>query len=353
MDVDQQQLVRMLKEQLTVREKEVKAWRDFALHKSGAYEEARALDRRLSTDLLSNGGGDVGADFVAQLKEEYATRAAETEKAYKVVLNCAFGGFGLSMKALERISELTGVLCDDKRLDIPRHHWALVRTVEELRWKAHSNADDSLRKHEKCSDEDWGALKVVELKGDFYEVTEYDGYEGVQQPGEVDWKSAEDGYSTAELDDTRFRGIFGDHDRSLEDVAETGTWVCDECSKRKPRDGGPDAWRQLIFLNRCGYEVRSPHAKWWCDHCKGLSAEALRGERQNRERFHQEGSLIWDARMHDTEVDDAKAELENPSYGGTEEEKSKKRKLDELTLEYGDRTSAMKAQRQLERYALF
>ena len=355
---------RRLEQRLEWRERELEAWRNFALHESGAHAAARALDLKLSTEVpmgdkdpcgcLYHGDSGVGAEFASKFQEECAAREAEAEYKYKVVVHRPHGGFGLSKAAMERVSELTGEFYNDSlgARDIPRHHWALVKTVEELRWKAHYDADYD-RSHRSDykppPDEDWGPFEVVELKGHLYNVTEYDGAEGVDQPGQGYWTSAKDGFSSAEPDGARRSGISGDAHRSLEAAAEPGTWICDECNERKPRVDGPAAWRQLIYSTysgRQGPRVRA--GEWWCAHCDGLSAEALDGERKDRERSGRESLLIHDAQDADERVDYAKADLKDPPDYGTAEQKAKKRQLDELILEYGDVDSARSAQQEIE-----
>ena len=101
----------------------------------------------------------------------------------KLVINCRFGGFGLSdaaivrliqlgsqyarMRTLEEVAEWPGggaLYCEH---DIPRHDKLLVQVVEELGDKASGNS---------------AKLCVVEIDGNEYAVDEYDGQETVDTP---------------------------------------------------------------------------------------------------------------------------------------------------------------------------
>lgn len=98
----------------------------------------------------------------------------------KVVYNCCHGGFGLSEAALTRLVELGLEVPEDPyktpeevaaSLDIPRHHPLLVRVVQELGKKASAFSAN---------------LKIATIEGRLYRITEYDGLERVETPGE-DW----------------------------------------------------------------------------------------------------------------------------------------------------------------------
>ena len=90
---------------------------------------------------------------------------------HKVVINSCYGGFGLSDKAVARLKELG--LEFRWEHDIPRHHPLLVQVVEELEDEASGS---------------YAKLEVVEIYSKLYQVTEYDGFEGIKTPGDhVDW----------------------------------------------------------------------------------------------------------------------------------------------------------------------
>ena len=90
---------------------------------------------------------------------------------HKVVINSCYGGFGLSDKAIARLKELG--LEFRWEHDIPRHHPLLVQVVEELEDEASGT---------------YAKLEVVEIYSKLYQVTEYDGFEGIKTPSDhVDW----------------------------------------------------------------------------------------------------------------------------------------------------------------------
>ena len=104
---------------------------------------------------------------------------------HKVVINTCFGGFGLSKKArnwLERVVSLCPeALWDTERESefkytmvsaMPRHHPMLVACVEEFGRAANGE----------CAE-----LKVVELPGNQYKITERDGAEWLTTPETAMW----------------------------------------------------------------------------------------------------------------------------------------------------------------------
>ena len=104
---------------------------------------------------------------------------------HKVVINDDFGGFGLSEKArnwLERVVSLCPMeLWDTARASefkyemvnhMPRHHPMLVACVEEFGYAA--NAEGS-------------SLKVVEIPGSQYIISQRDGHELVTAPESIEW----------------------------------------------------------------------------------------------------------------------------------------------------------------------
>lgn len=109
----------------------------------------------------------------------------------KVVYNACYGGFSLSQEAVLLAREISG---NDKWGDCPmkgeaysdgskcsqfhgyisgidRHDPVLVEVVERLGDKASG-----------------GCAKLrIEHVGNMYRIDEYDGYESVQQPKDIDW----------------------------------------------------------------------------------------------------------------------------------------------------------------------
>ena len=94
----------------------------------------------------------------------------------KVVINKCYGGFHLSQDAKVLLASMAPELVIDGRLSvdsIPRHHPALVKTVETLGGTAGG---------------EYALLKVIEIPdGIEYEVDEYDGWEIVYEVGHV-WR---------------------------------------------------------------------------------------------------------------------------------------------------------------------
>lgn len=84
----------------------------------------------------------------------------------KVVINCCFGGFSLSNKALEYLEENFGISTDEYS-DMERHHPALVATVEHLGDNASGR---------------YANLQVINIHGNQYRVEEYDGSESIITP---------------------------------------------------------------------------------------------------------------------------------------------------------------------------
>ena len=90
----------------------------------------------------------------------------------KVVINCCYGGFCLSQRAIDRYNELTGKSIEDY-IDIARDDRVLVQVVEELG----DDASDSLAE-----------LVVRDIpKGSKYRITEYDGYERIEINDNIEW----------------------------------------------------------------------------------------------------------------------------------------------------------------------
>lgn len=106
----------------------------------------------------------------------------------KVVYNACYGGFSLSRKAAERLAQLGDPGMDEEiklrddsafrslgdhyRTELPRHDPRLIQVVEEFGEDA-SGA---------CAN-----LQIAEIEGNRYIIDEYDGFESVQTPEDIDW----------------------------------------------------------------------------------------------------------------------------------------------------------------------
>ncbi len=91
---------------------------------------------------------------------------------FKVVINATYGGFGLSDAAEERLKAEGMDISDPFR--VCRHDPRLVRVVEEMGAKAALSKGD--------------ALTIEEVEGDRYYITEYDGWESIVTPQDVEKK---------------------------------------------------------------------------------------------------------------------------------------------------------------------
>ena len=91
--------------------------------------------------------------------------------ANKVVYNSDFGGFGLSELAKEYLLRNYGLTEADIN-KLPRHDPRLVRCVEALGEQAN---------------DDYSKIVVKELKGNRYRIDEYDGWESVVEPDDIEW----------------------------------------------------------------------------------------------------------------------------------------------------------------------
>lgn len=92
---------------------------------------------------------------------------------YQVVINCCYGGFALSDKALAWLAN-RGVKLDSPYPttdDLPRHHPLLVECVKVLGKEASG---------------DMSKLDIVSVTGN-YRVTEYDGFESIETPEAMKW----------------------------------------------------------------------------------------------------------------------------------------------------------------------
>lgn len=84
-----------------------------------------------------------------------------------VVINDCYGGFGLSVRALEEYKRLSGAGPDTYDRDIPRDDPYLVKIVKELGMGANGTHAN---------------LKIVEIPGDVdWLIQEYDGAEWVAE----------------------------------------------------------------------------------------------------------------------------------------------------------------------------
>ena len=95
----------------------------------------------------------------------------------KVVYNSSYGGFSISLAALERMQELgfKGEAAVSEEYvalyDCTRHDPILVQAVEELGPKANGTHAD---------------LSIATVSGP-YRIQEYDGSETVMEPGNYKW----------------------------------------------------------------------------------------------------------------------------------------------------------------------
>lgn len=101
-----------------------------------------------------------------------------SKKKRKIVINVDYGGFGLSDKALARLTELKGTYFDIYNIkEIERHDPDLVKVVEELGKESWGR---------------WSQLKIVKIDADDkYIIVDYDGAETLELASEFlkkDWK---------------------------------------------------------------------------------------------------------------------------------------------------------------------
>lgn len=93
--------------------------------------------------------------------------------SYQVVINCCYGGFHLSNKALKWLAD-KGLDLDDSYPSLsalPRHHPLLVECINVLGQEASGELSN---------------LEIVTVTGK-YRIHEYDGYESIQTPESVTW----------------------------------------------------------------------------------------------------------------------------------------------------------------------
>ena len=98
----------------------------------------------------------------------------------KIVYNSCFGGFGLSLAAIQRYAEIKGVDYKTVKeyviLRGGRADPVLVQVVEELGDKANGA---------------YASLQIAEVPaGSRYRIDEYDGRESVMTPDDYEWEIA-------------------------------------------------------------------------------------------------------------------------------------------------------------------
>ena len=94
-----------------------------------------------------------------------------------VVYNNCYGGFSLSGEGIELFNELSGEVWTN---DIPRHHPALIKVVEQVGESAAGKFSD---------------LQIVQIPGLQYNINEYDGDETVEVPENKTWIKVSNEYS--------------------------------------------------------------------------------------------------------------------------------------------------------------
>ena len=90
--------------------------------------------------------------------------------ATKVVYNACYGGFGLSERAFDWM-EAHGVK-KETVCYMERHNHLLVQCIEKLGNDANTSFSD---------------LRIAEIEGNMYRIEEYDGYEEVVEPKDMNW----------------------------------------------------------------------------------------------------------------------------------------------------------------------
>ena len=90
----------------------------------------------------------------------------------KIVFNGAYGGYGIPDEVGKKYNEIAGTNYKSTwdMEDIPRHDKLLVQLVEE--YFASGGETD---------------LLITEIKGNRYRIEEYDGWESVVEPDDIDW----------------------------------------------------------------------------------------------------------------------------------------------------------------------
>ena len=96
--------------------------------------------------------------------------------SHKIVVNKCYGGFSLSPKA----AKMMGLEVDELSIDfgavhcreIPRHSTELVKVVEDMGKEASGS---------------YAKLQIEVIKGNLYQIGEYDGMEWVETPESQEW----------------------------------------------------------------------------------------------------------------------------------------------------------------------
>ena len=143
----------------------------------------------------------------------------------KVVINACYGGFGLSREACQRYWDLKGQqvwIEDDKEYPaLGMFTVWLVSPSERVKHKtshqfSSMSMDERVAYNRKVSEQTWhdrdvkrndpvlvqvveelgdkangkySKLQVVEVNG-LYKIDEYDGYESIETPGQIEWQYA-------------------------------------------------------------------------------------------------------------------------------------------------------------------
>lgn len=102
----------------------------------------------------------------------------------KAVINTHYGGFGISKEVYDWLKEHN---IDEKYIkcirntyyyyDGPRHHPLLIQCIEELG----EESNDILSN-----------LTIIEFEGDEYIIDEYDGWESIRTPKDINWINVND-----------------------------------------------------------------------------------------------------------------------------------------------------------------
>lgn len=129
----------------------------------------------------------------------------------KIVINCCYGGFGLSEEGMRRYAELKGLpfyvwIQPGFQSDMFKQYFTAdpsgMTKIDDEFYRKHGLYDNDLDRTdpalvqviEDLGDKANGAyarLEVVELtKGTCYRINEYDGYESIETADDIDWMVA-------------------------------------------------------------------------------------------------------------------------------------------------------------------
>lgn len=93
----------------------------------------------------------------------------------KVVYNANYGGYFIPQEVLKKYNELANTNHTSQFIDsIPRHDKLYVQLIEE--YKKTNNT----------------SLDIFEIRGNRYMIQEYDGFESVIEPNDIDWIEVDD-----------------------------------------------------------------------------------------------------------------------------------------------------------------